>query len=59
MTNGGEALSQVVKAAAEWVTRSPPLGKELPSVSPHQVLGGFVAWEVVAGAGDCCWLIDW
>ena len=34
MTKGGEARSQVVKAAAEWVTRKPPLGKEEPSVSP-------------------------
>mmetsp|Transcript_58159 Transcript_58159/g.138450 ORF Transcript_58159/g.138450 Transcript_58159/m.138450 type:complete len:217 (+) Transcript_58159:731-1381(+) len=34
MTKGGDARSQVVKAAAECVTRSPPLGKEDPSVSP-------------------------
>jgi len=33
-TKGGEDRSQVVKAAAECVTRSPPLGKEEPSVSP-------------------------
>ena len=32
-TKGGEDRSQVVKAAAECVTRSPPLGKEEPSVS--------------------------
>ena len=34
ITNGGEERSQVVKAAAEWVTRRPPFGKEEPSVSP-------------------------
>ena len=33
-TNGGEDLSQVVNAAAECVTRRPPLGNEEPSVSP-------------------------
>ena len=33
-TNGGEALSQVVNAAAECVTRRPPFGNEEPSVSP-------------------------
>lgn len=37
-TKGGDDLSQVVKAAAECVTRSPPLGNEDPSVSPWKSL---------------------
>mmetsp|Transcript_5833 Transcript_5833/g.13347 ORF Transcript_5833/g.13347 Transcript_5833/m.13347 type:complete len:253 (+) Transcript_5833:169-927(+) len=32
--NGGDVRSHTVKAAAECVTRRPPLGKEEPSVSP-------------------------
>ena len=45
-TKGAEVLSQVVKAAAEWVTRKPPLGKEDPSVSPWKSLSaGRHAWS--------------
>ena len=45
-TKGAEVLSQVVKAAAECVTRKPPLGKEDPSVSPWKSLSaGRQAWS--------------
>jgi len=45
MTTGLD-LSQVVKAAAVWVERRPPLGKLEPSVSPTNSLsGGKVACE--------------
>lgn len=46
MTKGGEARSQVVKAAAECVTRRPPLGKDEPSVSPWKRRScGKHAWQ--------------
>ena len=46
-TKGAEVLSQVVKAAAECVTRKPPLGKEDPSVSPWKSLSaGRHAWSL-------------